>query len=121
MRSEPSIDASGTRLTCSATKPGLAPPQDETSTKSRDKLSPLYRVICHDDPITTMEFVVAVLMKVFRLSQPRAMEVMLGVHSKGAAVVARYPKSLAESRVSRARTLARADGFPLTFSIEKDD
>ncbi|MFT7676927.1 MAG: ATP-dependent Clp protease adaptor protein ClpS [Planctomycetota bacterium] len=105
----------------SAAKPALAPPQEQTSTDTRDKLSPLYRVICHDDPLTTMEFVVAVLMKVFRLTQSRAIEVMLGVHTKGAAVVARYPKSLAESRVNRARTLARADGFPLTFSIEKDN
>lgn len=105
----------------SAGKPVLAPPQHETSTETTEKLAPLYRVICHDDPITTMEFVVGVLMKVFRLSQPRAIEVMLGVHTKGAAMVARYPKPLAESRVSRARTMARADGFPLIFSIEKDD
>lgn len=121
MRSAPLFSIPGPLPSPSAAKPGLALPQEVTSTDTSEKLAPLYRVICHDDPITTMEFVVAVLMKVFRLPQSRAIEVMHGVHTKGAAVVARYPKLVAESRVSRARTLARADGFPLTFSIEKDD
>lgn len=80
----------------------------------------MYRVICHDDPVTPMDFVVEVFRSVFRIGPQRAAELMQGVHQTGSAVVGRYPKILAEKRVNRAKALARADGFPLTFSIEKD-
>lgn len=97
-----------------------APPKEQRQTRVVEKLSPMYRVICHDDPITTMEFVVEVLRSVFRATPQRAVEIMLGVHQTGAALVGRYPKGLAERRVTKAKALARAEGFPLTFSIEKD-
>ena len=101
--------------------PEVAPPKVETEEQVRETLAPLYRVICHDDPVTTMDFVVEVLTAIFRLSQPRAIEVMLDVHNKGAALVGCYPRSLAERRVNRAKSKARAQGFPLTFSVEPDD
>ncbi len=92
---------------------------EEVSTKER--IAPLCRVVCHDDPVTTMDFVVHVLMDHFRQTYERAMDRMMVVHEKGAAVIAHYPKSLAEKRVSRAKGYARANGFPLTFSIEEDE
>lgn len=99
----------------------VAPPDVEEETDVREKLAPLWRVICHDDPITTMDFVVEVLRSVFKLPQPRAVELMLRVHHTGAAVVGRYPEEAARRRVTRATGLARAKGYPLTFTIEKDD
>ena len=95
--------------------------QVEERVEVRERLAPLCRVVCHDDPISTMEFVVHVFMDHFRMTYPAAMEKMLAVHEKGAAVIAHYPKSLAEKRVQRAKAFARANGFPLTFSIEEDD
>lgn len=95
-------------------------PEVDQKTRVAERLAPMYRVICHDDPITTMEFVVEVLRSVFRTTPQRAVEIMLGVHQTGAALVGRYPKGLAERRVTKAKALARAEGYPLTFSIEKD-
>ena len=86
-----------------------------------DDLAPLWRVICHDDPVTTMDFVVEVLMEVFRVPAARAFELMLRVHHTGAAVVGRWPESGAKRRAERARSKARAAGFPLTFTVERDD
>ncbi len=103
------------------TKPNPAPPEIETREEVREELAPLYRVICHDDPVTTMEFVVQVLRGVFRQPEVRAVELMLRIHQTGAAVIARYPQSTAKLRVQRATSLARADGFPLTFTVELDD
>ena len=107
--------------TCTDTKPDPAPPEVVTVEEVREKLAPLYRVICHDDPVTTMEFVVQVLRGVFRQPEVRAVELMLRIHQTGAAVIACYPQGTAKQRVQRATSLARADGFPLTFTVELDD
>ena len=90
-------------------------------TEVRERLAPLCRVVCHDDPVSTMEIVVHIFQDHFRMTHSAAMEKMLAVHEKGAAVIAHYPKSLAEKRVNRAKAFARANGSPLTFSIEEDD
>lgn len=85
-----------------------------------EDLAPLYAVICHDDPVTTMDFVVEVLRSVFRIPQVSAEELMLQVHHTGSAVIGRYPLETAERRVGRAKSLARARGYPLAFTIERD-
>ncbi|MCP5020370.1 MAG: ATP-dependent Clp protease adaptor ClpS [bacterium] len=90
-------------------------------TEVKERLAPLCRVVCHDDPVSTMEFVMHVFMDHFRLTYDRAQDRVLTVHNKGAAVIATYPRSLAEKRVTRAKGFARANGFPLTFSIEDDE
>lgn len=92
----------------------------ETRTDEREELARLWRVICHDDPITTMDFVVEVFTSVFRLPLSRAFERMLRVHRTGSAVVGLWPESVARRKAERARHLARADGFPLTFTVERD-
>lgn len=94
---------------------------EETGEEVEEQLAPLYRVICHDDPVTTMDFVVEVLRGVFKLPRMRAVELMLRVHHTGAAVIGRYPEESARRRVQRATSLARASGYPLTFTIEPDD
>ena len=96
-------------------------PGVEEREELREDLAPLFRVICHDDPVTTMDFVVEVLRGVFKLPHLRAVELMLRVHHTGAAVIGRYPEETARRRVARATRLARANSFPLTFTIEKDD
>jgi len=89
--------------------------------ETRQRTAPLFRVVCHDDPHTTMGFVVSVLRAVFRLPQARAVERMLCIHQTGAALIGCYPRSLAERRVQRATALARASRYPLTFTVEQDD
>jgi ATP-dependent Clp protease adaptor protein ClpS len=85
------------------------------------RLGRLWRVICHDDPHTTMDFVVEVLMTVFRQPSPRAFELMLCVHHAGSALIGSWPESVARKKVATAQARARLDGFPLTFSVEADD
>ena len=107
----------------------VAPPEleedleviEEQEEQLREELAPLHRVICHDDPVTTMEFVVGVLRGIFRMPSQRSIELMLRVHHSGAAVIGRYPQEVARRRVTRATRLARANGFPLTVTTEKDD
>jgi ATP-dependent Clp protease adaptor protein ClpS len=93
----------------------------ESEEEVREDLARLWRVICHDDPHTTMEFVVEVFTGVFQLPARRAFELMLRVHETGSAVIGLWPRSVAERKIARARARARAGGFPLAFSMEEDD
>lgn len=88
--------------------------------KERVRLRPphSYVVVMHNDDETTMDFVVDVLMSVFRLTQEESMKVMLKVHKEGQCDVATYPSlDMARTKVRRATLAAEAEGFPLKFSI----
>jgi len=93
---------------------------EEPEAAGEAQLANLWKVICHDDPHTTMEFVVDVLMRVFRQPAPRAGELMMRVHQTGSAVIGLWPESVARKKVSRAHAKARVEGFPLTFSVQED-
>ena len=84
----------------------------------RTRLAPRYRVLIHNDDVTTMEFVVKVLQSVFGLDFPSATEVMLEAHDTGVATVAILPLEQAEFRVDQAHSMARAAKYPLTFTYE---
>ena len=68
-------------------------PQHHTSsgTLERTRLRPphSYLVIMHNDDETTMDFVVDVLMQIFRLNYQQSMKVMLKVHKEGQCAVAK--------------------------------
>jgi len=85
---------------------------------SRTDLVPPYKVIFLNDDVTTMDFVVAILMNVFRMDRAAAMRIMLEVHQTGAAVVAVLPMEEAELRQQQVHEAARAAGFPLRCLIE---
>jgi ATP-dependent Clp protease adaptor protein ClpS len=92
----------------------------ETQHSEQTGGAPLYRVIIHNDEITPMDFVVGVLLQIFLLSGPRALQVMYTAHVHGSAYVQTLPKPEALLRVHRAELAARLQGFPLTFSVERD-
>lgn len=79
---------------------------------------PPYRVILHNDDVTPMDFVVETLLRHFTSDRKHAVEVMMNAHNHGTALVAIMPLEHAEFKVERAHASARAQGFPLTFSIE---
>ncbi len=79
-----------------------------------------YRVIIHNDDVTTFEFVIAVLVTIFELSFDQASYVAYEAHTQGNAYVATLPLAEAKSRVFKAQYLARQQGFPLTFTIEPE-
>jgi len=81
----------------------------------------LYRVYLLNDDYTTMDFVVYVLMTVFDKPKVEATRIMLYVHKHGKGLAGIYPKEIAETKVAQVESLARANGFPLKCSIERDD
>ena len=79
-----------------------------------------YRVIIHNDDVTTFDFVVAVLVTIFELSFGRAEHIAYEAHTRGQAYVATLPLHEAKNRVFKAQYAARQQGFPLTFTIEPE-
>jgi ATP-dependent Clp protease adaptor protein ClpS len=81
----------------------------------------LWKVIAHDDPVTTMEFVVRIMVQVFKKPLVLAEAIMWQVHNEGQSVVDTLPKAEAERRVGRATAVARLEGFPFRFTMEPAD
>ena len=85
---------------------------------SETKPAPLWRVILHNDDVTTMDFVVHLLVTIFGKGQAEAVRLMLEVHHVGASTVATCPQERAELYVEQVHSLARGRGFPLCASAE---
>jgi len=79
----------------------------------------MFRVVLHNDDYTTMEFVVEVLLTVFRKNLVESTRIMLDVHRKGTGQVGVYTYDVAATKVSQVHALAREREFPLRCTMEK--
>lgn len=79
----------------------------------------LYKVIMHNDNITTMDFVVQILVDVFHKSVQDASEIMMKIHTQGKEICGIYPREIAEFRVFRTFQLAKDAHFPLVCTMEE--
>lgn len=79
----------------------------------------MFRVLLHNDDYTTMDFVVRILMGVFRKTEVEATKIMLAVHEQGVGVCGIYTAEVAETKVNLVHSLARKEGFPLKSSMEE--
>lgn len=77
-----------------------------------------YQVVMHNDDYTTMEFVVAMLMKHFHKPPAEALHIMLQVHHKGAGIAGVYTRDVAETKVAEVIDEARQEGMPLLLTVE---
>ena len=94
---------------------------EEVSDTRDDVQEPsMYRVLLHNDDYTTMEFVVQVLMAVFRKGVGEATHIMLNVHNAGIGLCGVYPFDVAETKVATVHTIARENGFPLKCTMEEE-
>jgi ATP-dependent Clp protease adaptor protein ClpS len=93
-----------------------------TKPKAKPKLEKpkLYKVLLHNDDYTPMEFVVLVLVQVFRKSESDATSVMLHAHTHGYAVAGVYTFEVAETKVAETMKLAEQAQFPLLCTMEPE-
>ncbi|MCB0062005.1 MAG: ATP-dependent Clp protease adaptor ClpS, partial [Caldilineaceae bacterium] len=104
--------------------PGVATadtPEVITERPPADVTAPLYKVLIHNDEVTPLDYVIRILRRIFMLSQELAEHVAETAHSEDVAIVVIRPRPEAEKLVGAARLQARADGYPLTFSLEPDE
>jgi ATP-dependent Clp protease adaptor protein ClpS len=98
----------------------VSEPQIDEDVHSETELEPPVTVFIHNDDVTPFDYVILVLSTIFKLSHEMAEHITWVAHNTGSAPVVTRPRSEAERLVSKAHAAARADGFPLTFSLEPD-
>lgn len=105
------------------TSPAEAPavPDVQWIGQTEAQLDPPSKVLLHNDDVTPYDFVVNVMRAVFDFSWPRAVAVTHTAHVRGIALVGVYPLEEAKYRVGQAHALARAEGYPLTLTIEPEE
>ena len=79
----------------------------------------MFRVLLHNDDYTTMEFVVYILMVVFRKPMDEARQIMLNVHRQGVGICGVFVFEIAETKVEAVNRIARQNGYPLKCTMEK--
>jgi len=88
--------------------------------KTTIKVPGLWKVIFHNDDATPMEFVISLLMIIFKHSEESAKEVTLEIHNSGSGIAGIYTHEIAEQKGIEATNISRQNGHPLIISIEKD-
>ena len=91
-----------------------------TKEKAQVKRPRRYCVLLHNDDYTSMEFVVRVLVDIFKKPPKDAVEIMFNVHRQGVGRAGVYPKAIAETKVGQVHDLAREHGYPLRCSVEPE-
>ena len=78
----------------------------------------LHAVLLHNDDITSMDFVVEMLVKVFHKTPVDASAVMMQVHEEGKGVAGVYTYDIAVTKKMQGERMAAAKGFPLMMTVE---
>jgi ATP-dependent Clp protease adaptor protein ClpS len=89
----------------------------ETVNINKIKEPSKFKVIVYNDDLTTMEFVIALLMAVFRHSEAAAVELTRTIHNEGSAVAGIYTHEIAEQKVIEATEMSELNGFPLVIRM----
>jgi ATP-dependent Clp protease adaptor protein ClpS len=84
------------------------------------KIPKLYKVLLHNDDKTTFDFVIIVLTNIFHQTLEAAVEITKAIHVAGEGVAGGpYTHEVALEKINEVHLLARANGFPLTASIDE--
>jgi ATP-dependent Clp protease adaptor protein ClpS len=95
-------------------------PQKADEPAEKTFREPLYRVIIHNDDITSMDFVTHILVTIFGVPGENALTIMYAAHLTGAAYVQTLPRLEARRRINKAHFAARMKNYPLKFSMERE-
>jgi len=79
-----------------------------------------FKVIFLNDDHTPMDFVIDVLVSIFKHSKDTARDLTMQVHKEGSAIVGVYTYELAEQKSIEATTVSRQHSYPLQIRVEKE-
>ncbi len=91
-----------------------------TDVLERTEKPRMHRCVLHNDDYTSMEFVIEILVGVFRRTRVEATRIMLTVHNGGKGIAGVYTREIAETKAATAMEKARGRGFPLLVTTEPD-
>jgi len=89
---------------------------EQTQIKEPNK----YKVLLLNDDYSTMDFVIEVLVNIFKKTNDEATQIMLTIHQKGKAVCGIYSHEIAATKVAQVRANARKAQFPLKAILEEE-
>ncbi len=79
-----------------------------------------FKVFLLNDDYSTMDFVIDVLMKIFRKSFEESKIIMLNIHNNGKDLCGVYTDEIAMTKISQVEMFARQNGFPLRAVMEEE-
>jgi len=98
-----------------------------TEAKTEEKVSiqidppKMWKVIMLNDNTTPMEFVMELLMKIFKHDENKSRELILEIHNTGSSVVGVYAHEIAEQKALDATQISRSNNFPLMIRLEAEE
>ncbi len=102
--------------------PEVAVPESEVASETgvETTFASRWKVILHNDDVTTFEFVIWLLVTLFHKEVPEAFRLTTEVHETGSALITVTTRERAELYVEQVKSLARPRAFPLTASMEPE-
>lgn len=91
----------------------------KTKSKSKTQKPKQYAVVMQNDDFTPMEFVVAILVRIFKKTAEEAEQLMMEVHKKGKGVAGIYTLEIAETKALIAEQYAVQNEHPFRLSVEE--
>lgn len=79
-----------------------------------------WKVIFLNDETTPIDFVISVLIEVFKHSNDTAKNVTMQVHETGSGIAGIYSFEIAEAKAVETTNLARSSGHPLQIKLEEE-
>ena len=79
-----------------------------------------WKVILLNDDATPMEFVISILVEIFKHTVDSSRDIMLQVHETGSGVAGVYSFEIAEAKAVEATNNARENGYPLQIKLEEE-
>jgi ATP-dependent Clp protease adaptor protein ClpS len=98
----------------------------ETLTKVKESIDTVilepkkYKVVLYNDNHTPVEFVIALLIKVFRHNEESAFGITMKIHNDGSGVAGIYSYEIAEQKGMEGTNMAREHGYPLAIKVESE-
>ena len=93
-------------------------PNLEILERTTYKAPRMFAVTLYNDDVTTMDFVVEMLVKVFHKTTADASSIMMQVHELGKGVAGIYTYDIAVTKKMQADRMAAERGFPLRLAVE---
>jgi len=79
-----------------------------------------YKVVFLNDNTTPMDFVIQVLVDIFKHTEETATTITMTIHTEGSGVVGVYTHEIAEQKAIETTTLSRNAGFQLAIKLEEE-
>jgi ATP-dependent Clp protease adaptor protein ClpS len=79
-----------------------------------------FHVIFLNDNKTPIDWVIEILIEIFRHNELTAQDLTLKIHNEGSAIVGTYHYEIAEQKLYETIKLSRDQGFPLMAKLEEE-